>query len=303
MIVRAGGQLFALPMHTVSGTSDAKLPMSGIRMTPDTQAVPLNRLLQLQEVQNVRSCLVTLRGTEKQSDSARIATHDGLTIAVDEIAGVEEVVVRPLPPLLQHNELFAGVTLSGRAETVLVLDTGRLLELGSQTGDQQNTSPSRRTTQNDRDVRSDAGTSCDQTPASPGGSRVLIVDDSVVVRRGLAKRLNAAGYRTQEAGDGHAALKLLRNGRIAAVVTDVDMPGMNGVELLQEMRRQKQFRAVPVAVLSSRDQQSMPPEMLLLQPDTVLAKPITDETIQAIITTFAQAGVLNACQTSCRHKH
>jgi chemotaxis protein histidine kinase CheA len=302
MIVRAGGQLFALPMHTVGGTSDAKLPISGFRRTPDTPAVPLNRLLQLPATQHVRSCLVTLRGTERQTESSRTAPRDGLTIAVDEIAGVEEVVVRPLPPLLQRNELFAGVTLSGRAETVLVLDTGRLLELGSEAESQHRVGLRSNSTRKDHDHSVEAELSHDRPPESMDGPCVLIVDDSVVVRRGLAKRLNAVGYRTQEAGDGHAALKLLRSSQIAAVVSDIDMPGMDGVELLQEMRRQKQYHTIPVAVLSSRDKQSMPPEILLHQPDIVLTKPITDETIKALVATFTQAGVLNSGQALCLQK-
>jgi len=118
---------------------------------------------------------------------------------------------------------------------------------------------------------------------------ILVVDDSVVVRRSLSRKLNAAGYETFDAGNGIAALKILRGNDIAAVVTDVDMPEMNGVELLQEMKRQKQFRDIPVTVLSSRDRESIPTEILDAGPNEVLAKPVTDDTISAIIETLTES--------------
>lgn len=289
MIVRAGRQLFALPMHSVSGTSDAKIPMSGSgTLHSHSPSMRLARLLGIPHEEDARTSLISLRtGDDRASGAARRDGSD-LTLEVDAIVGVEEVVVRSLPPLLQHNELFVGVTLSGRAETVLLLDSGRLLDLihrNNLTDD----SPARTGEVSARppgDFRHEAGAAAathDTTPAE----RVLIVDDSVVVRRSLARKLADAGYDTCEAAHGKAALKLLRAGGIAGVVTDVDMPGMNGVELLQEMKRSRLWQSIPVVVLSSRDEESMPSEMAELSPDAVLTKPVSDDTIVSIVQTLS----------------
>jgi chemotaxis protein histidine kinase CheA len=271
MVVRAGGQLFALPMHTVSGTSDSKQPMRGRANSPsDAQIVPLSHILGCKANQTSRSCSVSLRNT---SGTARKTQHsaDDVTIAVDAIVGVEEVVVRALPSLLQRNELFAGVTLSGRAETVLLLDVRKVIDLCQRT--------ERRDDSFTRPVPVDRGS---LKPANSDRC-VLVVDDSVVVRRSLSKKLRAAGYEVREAANGREAMVVLQAGGVTAVVTDLDMPGMTGVELLQEIKRQKQFKTIPVTVLTSRDDESMLAEVRQLSPAAVLHKPVTDGTIKAIL--------------------
>ncbi|MBC7967756.1 MAG: response regulator [Fuerstia sp.] len=271
MVVRAGGQLFALPMHTVSGTSDSKQPTRGrANSASDTQIISLSHILGCKSNQTVRGCSISLRSN---SGTARTTQHraDDLTIAVDAIVGVEEVVVRALPPLLQRNELFVGVTLSGRAETVLLLDVRKVIDLCQRTErrDDENTTP----------VPTD-GASLKHANSQ---RCVLVVDDSVVVRRSVSRKLRAAGYEVREAANGREALVTLYAGGITAVVTDLDMPGMTGVELLQEIKRQKQFKAIPVTVLTSRDDESMLTEIRQLHPAAVLHKPVTDGTIKAIL--------------------
>ncbi len=287
MVVRAGGQLFALPMHTVSGTSDSKQPMRGrANSASDSQIVSLSHILGCQANPTTRGCSISLRST---SGTSRATQHsaDDVTIAVDAIVGVEEVVVRTLPSLLQRNELFAGVTLSGRAETVLLLDVRKVIDL------------CQRTERRDVDLMGSDPFMAEfeaKTPpffASNTFSRgsdpiksersVLVVDDSVVVRRSLSRKLRAAGYEVHEATNGREALVLLQAGGITAVITDLDMPGMTGVELLQEIKRQKQFKSIPVTVLTSRDDESMLAEVRRLHPAAVLHKPVTDGTIKAIL--------------------
>ena len=73
------------------------------------------------------------------------------------------------------------------------------------------------------------------TAASPGSSRILVVDDEPVVRRFAARVLEAEGFRVCEAADGVEALRLLHEEApdVDAVLSDIVMPRLNGVELLQ----------------------------------------------------------------------
>ena len=184
--------------------------------------------------------------------------------------------MRSLPPMLQRNELFAGVTLSGRAETVLLLDVRRLLEL-SQTVEPADSEHS----QGSEEEHSAFDGLQNTNPEIH--CRFLVVDDSVTVRRSLSKKLGAMGYDVDEASNGREALGILRTGGFAAVVTDIDMPGMSGIELLQEIKRQKQLQEIPVTVLTSRDAESIRPEIMHLQPAAILSKPVTDGTVAAIV--------------------
>lgn len=78
-------------------------------------------------------------------------------------------------------------------------------------------------------------------------------------------------------------MKLLRCGGISAVVTDIDMPRMNGLELLQEIRRQRQFQAIPVIVFTSRDDLPTITQLKDSGAAGVLSKPVTEDTITAIL--------------------
>ncbi len=285
MLVRVCGQLFALPMHTVSGTSDAKNSVGSVLPAGKKQnKVALAKLLNLQGTPSDRGCLIRLRSQQKPAGKDRAHAESGLTICVDAVVGVEEVVVRSLPPLLQRNELFAGVTLSGRAEIVLLLDAERLIELAKtgcpeQPGESISSPPS-------ANAKLAPDTDAAAVSAATGRPCILIVDDSVVVRKTLTRKLQSAGIDTQEADNGHAALKVLKHGNVSGVVTDMDMPGMTGLELLHEIKRQKQLRSIPVIVLSSRDEESMPQEIHVLKPLAIVGKPVTDVTVSRIITAF-----------------
>lgn len=83
--------------------------------------------------------------------------------------------------------------------------------------------------------------------------RVLLVDDYATLRRGVRRQLEAMleGTVVDEAADGAAALERLRAERYDLVVTDNDMPGLGGFELLSAMRRDERLRRVPVLMVTA----------------------------------------------------
>lgn len=78
---------------------------------------------------------------------------------------------------------------------------------------------------------------------------ILVVENEDNMRRVLTALLRRSGYKTLEAGDGEAALELLSNERVDAVLSDLKMPRMNGLELVQHMRTR--FRPIPVVLLTA----------------------------------------------------
>ncbi len=87
------------------------------------------------------------------------------------------------------------------------------------------------------------------------GKRILVVDDSITVREVERKLLQAAGYQVEVAVDGMDGLNALRSGRFDLLITDVDMPRMNGIELTRTVRQDPQLRAIPIMMVSYKDRE------------------------------------------------
>jgi chemosensory pili system protein ChpA (sensor histidine kinase/response regulator) len=194
-----------------------------------------------------------------------------VAIAVDAVVGVEEVVVRSLPPMLHGHELFAGVTLSGNAETVLLFDVPRLVESALKFVS---------------DLPLDAAGTVDgrdSRHAAGNPRRVLVVDDSPTARRHLVRKLESRGLQTAQACDGLEALDRLRAEEFIGVVTDLEMPRMTGSDFLTEVKLRARSRGLPVVVVTSRTDPSTIEGMRKLGAEQVFAKPVTDEALAQII--------------------
>ena len=81
--------------------------------------------------------------------------------------------------------------------------------------------------------------------------RVLTVDDSKTMRDMVAFTLRGAGFHVAEAEDGQKALSLLRTTPVDLVITDLNMPNMDGVTLIRSLRADPRFRAVPILMLTT----------------------------------------------------
>ena len=92
-------------------------------------------------------------------------------------------------------------------------------------------------------------------PAERRHKRVLVVDDSLTVRELERKLLQSRGYAVEVAVDGMDGWNALHAGEFDLVVTDVDMPRLDGVELTAMIKNDAQFRALPVMIVSYKDRE------------------------------------------------
>lgn len=248
MIVRAGGQLFALPMPSLlDGATE---------QTRDAQ---------------LAAALGRVATSEASDDYVVVEAHgldvQGVRFQVDEMVGPEEVVVRPLPMLLRHQKLFSGVTLSGNGEIVLVIDPVVLT-----------------------DAYIDGKRSLAVKPKTAYlPKHVLIVDDSLSARRATANLWANHGWDAVECADGAAGLEALGNNPFEAVVTDFDMPKMNGVEFIEAVRQQERLADLPIIMISSRQPEEMADVAKQAGASAYLQKPITEEKLQTILSDLEKA--------------
>lgn len=80
---------------------------------------------------------------------------------------------------------------------------------------------------------------------------VLTVDDSKTMRDMVGFTLRGAGFQVLEAEDGAKALSLLGNARVDLVITDINMPNMDGVTLVKHLRGMNSFRSTPILILTT----------------------------------------------------
>ena len=116
--------------------------------------------------------------------------------------------------------------------------------------------------------------------------RLLLVEDSAALRDSLAAALASEGYAVDAAADGHAALAFLAHYAYDLVVLDLMLPGVDGLEVLRELRRKKQ--PARVLVLSARDQVGDRVGALDLGADDYLVKPFAFDELLARLKALAR---------------
>ena len=153
-------------------------------------------------------------------------------VTCDKVIGPRTVVVRPPGPLIGLVPIYGGVTASGAGKAQLVLDLGALADIAY------------------------SAAVLPPAAARRGQPRVLVVDDSRLAREAAARLLGASGYQTVLAEDGWEAWEMLGERRFDAVVTALEMPRLDGFELIGRIRREPTLRGLPIVVLSSRTSQA-----------------------------------------------
>jgi chemotaxis protein histidine kinase CheA/ActR/RegA family two-component response regulator len=126
-------------------------------------------------------------------------------------------------------------------------------------------------------------------PPAAQNTYVLVVDDSPSVRRVVSNMLKAHGWEVQTARDGVEALEVIARQMPAAVLLDIEMPRMDGYELMATVRSQEQYRFLPLIVLTSRAATKHQQRALQLGADAYVVKPYQDEELLNTIATLVQA--------------
>lgn len=115
------------------------------------------------------------------------------------------------------------------------------------------------------------------------GKRVMAVDDSATVRQVLQMTLEGAGYEVIEAVDGCDALNKLGSAAIDMMVTDLNMPNMDGIELIKNVRRNPGCRFMPIIMLTTESQPEKKQEGKAAGASGWIVKPFKPEQLLAVV--------------------
>lgn len=261
LLVEADGERYALPMHSVV-VAQAASPGPGARAEGRPMVWAGDAPLP------VSGLASTLWG-DGRGDRGVVVVVVGSTrrhaFLVDRLVGQRDVVVKGLSPLLPRLDLLAGTSVEPDGSIVLVLDAAGLVERASA----RRAPPA--------DGRDRLAPPSVEVP-TPRLASVLVVDDAAVVRQLERSILERAGYDVRTASDGNDALSQLAVAPSDLVITDIEMPGMDGFALTEAIRSTPNLTNTPVLILSSRASEESRRRGLEAGADGYIVKAGFDET-------------------------
>ncbi|ACK71201.1 CheA signal transduction histidine kinase [Gloeothece citriformis PCC 7424] len=303
LLVESGGIMFAFPSTTVEEMIIADPQMvvtsAGIDyLRWDEGIIPLYSL---------RDWLHFSRSHFKPQTEAMptidrpvvlIVTQGNETVALqmDSFWGEQEVSIRAIEGPIKLPAGFTGCTILGDGRVVPLVDTAGLLRLIEQNRSGKETAvlwtESESSTTTSHSFQEEETNSSNQPLSSQRSSHlialekatIMVVDDSINIRRFMALTLEKVGYRVQQARDGQEAIDKLKKGLpIAAVICDIEMPRLDGYGFLAQVKSEPMFRSLPVIMLTSRSGEKHREMALNLGASAYFSKPFqAQELLQAL---------------------
>jgi two-component system chemotaxis sensor kinase CheA len=236
ILVTAGGQTFAVPTLNVLRTIRVKA--AAIQTVENRETISLDdRPIAFARLSDV----LELPGADIELPDAHIevlilsAANQRAAFAVDSVINEREVLVKKLSKPLLRVRNISGATVLGSGAPVLILNVTDLLKSAARLAAGGTLRPVQRTVERGKKK----------------ASRILVADDSVTSRMLLKNILESGGYQVTTAIDGMEAFTTLRAGEFDLVVSDVEMPRMDGFELTARIRTEKRFSDLPVVLVTA----------------------------------------------------
>jgi two-component system, chemotaxis family, chemotaxis protein CheY len=113
--------------------------------------------------------------------------------------------------------------------------------------------------------------------------KILIVDDSESIRELVCLTLESAGYSVDKGIDGIDALKLLDGREVNLIITDLNMPNMDGIQFIREVRKLGQYATIPILLLTTESQQAKKEEAKAAGATGWIVKPFVQEKLLEVI--------------------
>lgn len=252
-IVEAAGQVFAIPLdfvHSVRQASPSLLFTLEGRQTLSVNGVPVSVV----GLADLLALPPPARETALAGDQVRPciildSAEDRIGVFVDQLLDEMEVVMKPHTGIIKRVRNISGASIMGNGEVCMVINPLDLIQTAKQSPviDRHLPDPA-----GDGEGKKGGvvheGMILSQESVLPV---VLLAEDSITTRTQEKRILEGAGYQVIMAVDGLDALDKLQRNTIHAVVTDIQMPKMDGLTLTRKIRQNKQYQALPIILVTS----------------------------------------------------
>ena len=200
-------------------------------------------------------------------DAALVLFHSDnrrFAVQVDEIIGTKEIVVKTIGSQFSSVPGLGGATILSDGQVVVIIDLNELARVSivdlPRIGQQNN-----------------KGLEHDSRSTNEVSTSVLVVDDSVTVRKVTSRILRRQGYRVLTAKDGIEALKTMQDEIPAVILLDIEMPRMDGFEVATRVRASDELRNIPIIMITSRTGDKHRQRAMELGVDHYMGKPYQEE--------------------------
>jgi chemosensory pili system protein ChpA (sensor histidine kinase/response regulator) len=285
LLVRVGTETYAIPLASIQ---EVTLPTpSSVREEGGRTLLQVNE--QMMELHSLYNILRQQPGVVDWTMPVVIVRTAGTTmgLAVDELLGRQEIVIKRLGSLkpLEHS-CFGGATIDPEGRVVLVLDPNRLTtrelkESAAHTLFFKTTPLSKQSPPQE------------QWSNEPQEARLLLIDDSLSIRKFIGRMLESAGYPFDTAVDGEDGLRKASTTNYRMILTDLEMPKLNGFEVIQALRSRPETKHTPVVVMTTRARDKHRQMAINLGANSYIAKPVEERMLlQEVARWLGKAPVL-----------
>jgi len=235
--------------------SDLKETKQGLMLQVGDEAYPAVHLEQLLQMR------LALSSNKKQSQTALLVDEFGgqkKVVLVNEIQSVRDIIIKPINHYLPKVIGLVGATVLGNGDIAPVVDVADLLSKHSNVIGELN---------------SDHSVELEEIHQAS----VLVVEDSISTRRSLAEFMQDLNYKVYTAKDGVEAIEVMRDNLPTLMLTDLEMPRMNGLELTSYVRSHDETKDIPIIMLTSRTTEKHRQEAKSLGVNEYLSKPFVED--------------------------
>ncbi|HSV35446.1 MAG TPA: Hpt domain-containing protein [Ramlibacter sp.] len=236
------------------------------------------------------------RSTEPQSKTLPVVVFRSaaqrIAVHVDEVLGNQEVVVKNLGPQLARLPGLAGMTVLASGAVVLIYNPVALTTVYGEQARQLSADHAQPEMLEQAASAASGVPVVPLAPVAPQIPLILVVDDSITVRRVTQRLLQREGYRVSLAADGLQALERLAEEKPTVVLSDIEMPRMDGFDLARNIRGDVRLKDLPIIMITSRIAEKHREHARELGVDHYLGKPYSEEELLSLVKHYCTAAAL-----------
>lgn len=271
LLVRVGKERYAIPLPSVREVTMSTA--STIQQMGDRSVLQIGD--EAIEVYPLGSLIRRDAGTiEGATPVVVVRTSTGaLGCAVDELLGRQEIVIKSLGGLKPYERsVFGGATIDPEGRVVLVLDVSRLTT--------REYHEAMSVIQNPASSPMLEGSAQPASPQLPDTQLpLLLIDDSLSIRKFVGRMLESAGYIVETATDGEEGCRKALVQQYQLIITDLEMPKLNGFEVIQALRARPQTQATPILVMTTRAGEKHRQMAVSVGASGYIAKPVEERAL------------------------